>query len=44
MKPWLRIMMIVAGIMIALALVVYTDPSAIRVFIREKYTPARIVL
>jgi hypothetical protein len=44
MKTWLRVLMIVAGIMIAVALVVYTDPSSLREFIRDKYTPARIAL
>ena len=44
MKAWLRVLMIVAGIMIAVALVTYTDPSSLKSFIREKYNPARIVL
>jgi hypothetical protein len=44
MKHWVRILMIVTGIMLMIVVVVYTDPNSVREFIREKYTPARSVL
>jgi hypothetical protein len=44
MKHWQRILMIVGGIMIALILITYTDPTAVRKFIHEKYTSGRYLL
>ena len=41
MKHWVRILMIMTGIMLALVLVIYTDPKSVREFIRQKYKPAR---
>ena len=37
MKSWVRVLMIMTGIMLMLILVMYTDPNSIREFIREKY-------
>lgn len=36
MRSWLRTLMIVAGIMIMLILLIYTDPSSLREFLNEK--------
>ena len=44
MKPWIRILMIVTGIMLMLILVTYTDPNSVKEFILEKSQPARNVL
>lgn len=44
MKMRIRVVMIVAGIMIAIILVMYTDPSSIKSLIRERYKPARHLL
>jgi len=41
MKPWARTLMIVAGIMVMLILLIYTDPSALREFLNEKSAPTR---
>jgi hypothetical protein len=36
MKPWLRTLMIVAGIMVMLILIIYTDPKSLREFLNEQ--------
>jgi hypothetical protein len=41
MKPWVRTLMIVAGIMVMLMLLVYTDPTSLRDLINEHRMPAR---
>lgn len=43
MKHWVRILMIVTGIMLMLILVIYTDPNSVRELIRAKYKPARLM-
>jgi hypothetical protein len=44
MKPWVRTLMIVAGIMVMLILLIYTDPTSLREFVNEQTVPARRTL
>ena len=41
MRPWVRTVMIVVGIMVMLLLLVYTDPSSLRDFFDEKTAPTQ---
>lgn len=41
MKPWVRVLMMVAGIMVMLILIVYTDPASLRKVISEMAESSR---
>lgn len=41
MKPWVRTLMIVVGILVMLVLIIYTDPTSLREFFNEKSVHSR---